>query len=634
MRTIENNRGWDCLEAPIRDLSNIRDEMLRMENRFREQTEALPGVHRYGARNLLHYLALRRRDIRPLQEQLALFGLSSLGRCESRAMANLDAVLRVAGDLTGRNSPDLAQGDFAFGKSDLDQHTVALLGPKPANRDVRIMVTMPSEAATDYRLVSDLIANGMDCMRINCAHDNQDAWANMVEHLRRARAEHGKGCRVMMDLPGPKLRTGPIEPAPGILKWKPRRDRYGKVTEPARIWLTPLEHPEPTCGAADACLRVTADLLARLHNGDKIRFVDARGARRSMDVTKTIDNSAIAESFQTSYITSETILRVSRLREITRIGALSQEESPIVLRPGDFLILTKAVEPGRAALRSEDGAVLDPARIGVTLPEIIADARVGESIWFDDGKIGGIIRTVEPDEMRVEIVKARTKGDNLRADKGINLPESELTLPALTAEDITLLPFIARHADLVGYSFVRSALDIELLKTELNHVHGNHLGIVLKIETRKAFERLPSLILTAMHSPSIGVMIARGDLAVECGYERTGELQEEIMWIAEAAHVPVIWATQVLETLAKKGHPSRAEITDAAMAERAECVMLNKGPFVVEALRMLDNVLRRMQNHQAKKAALLRPLSLAERFCQEHADEYPEGMSQSNRAVG
>jgi pyruvate kinase len=143
---------------------------------------------------------------------------------------------------------------------------------------------------------------------------------------------------------------------------------------------------------------------------------------------------------------------------------------------------------------------------------------------------------------------------------------------------------------------------------------GSSVGIVLKIETRKAFENLPRLILAAMRSPRVGVMIARGDLAVECGYERTGEIQEEIMWIAEAARVPVTWATQVLESLAKKGQPSRAEITDAAMAERAECVMLNKGPYVVEAVKMLDDVLRRMQHHQAKKFSLLRPLTIAENF--------------------
>ncbi|MGZ8453453.1 MAG: pyruvate kinase, partial [Candidatus Binatia bacterium] len=281
----------------------------------------------------------------------------------------------------------------------------------------------------------------------------------------------------------------------------------------------------------------------------------------------------------------------------------------------------------------EQGEILEPARIGVTLPQIFADARAGESIWFDDGKIGGVIRSVDPDEMRVEIVQARAKGENLRADKGINLPDSELNLPALTPEDIAILPFIARHAELVDYSFVRSPSDVELLLNALDRVHGNHLGIVLKIETRKAFERLPSLILTAMRSPNIGVMIARGDLAVECGYERTGELQEEIMWIAEAAHVPVIWATQVLETLAKKGQPSRAEITDAGMGERAECVMLNKGPFVIDAVRTLDNVLRRMQNHHAKKVALLRPLNLAERFCQEQEITYPDTRNEPNREI-
>ena len=95
---------------------------------------------------------------------------------------------------------------------------------------------------------------------------------------------------------------------------------------------------------------------------------------------------------------------------------------------------------------------------------------------------------------------------------------------------------------------------------------------------------------------------------MECGFERLAEVQEEILWLCEAAHVPVIWATQVLETLAKKGSPSRAEITDAAMGERAECVMLNKGPHVLEAVRVLDDILRRMQGHQAKKRPMLRAL--------------------------
>jgi pyruvate kinase len=126
-----------------------------------------------------------------------------------------------------------------------------------------------------------------------------------------------------------------------------------------------------------------------------------------------------------------------------------------------------------------------------------------------------------------------------------------------------------------------------------------------------AFDELPALLLAAMRGERFGVMIARGDLAVECGFERMAEVQEEILWICEAAHTPVIWATQVLESLAKTGLPSRAEVTAAAMSERAECVMLNKGPFVLEAVATLDNILRRMEAHQSKRRAMLRPLHVA-----------------------
>ena len=126
----------------------------------------------------------------------------------------------------------------------------------------------------------------------------------------------------------------------------------------------------------------------------------------------------------------------------------------------------------------------------------------------------------------------------------------------------------------------------------LERLDGGHLGLVLKIEARRAFQGLPDLLLEAMRWPAAGAMIARGDLAIECGYQRLAEVQEEVLWICEAAHVPVIWATQVLESLAKAGRPSRAEITDAAMGQRAECVMLNKGPHIIEAVEALDDILR------------------------------------------
>jgi pyruvate kinase len=241
---------------------------------------------------------------------------------------------------------------------------------------------------------------------------------------------------------------------------------------------------------------------------------------------------------------------------------------------------------------------------------VFTEVNPGETIWFDDGKIGGIVEKVEDTQVFIRITHARLRGEMLRSDKGINLPESDLRLPAMTAKDIEDLSFVAQHADVVELSFANTAADVESLQQHLASL-GAQPGIVLKVETRRGFENLPEMLLAAMRSPCCGVMIARGDLAVECGFERLAEVQEEILWICEAAHVPVIWATQVLETLAKEGMPSRAEITDAAMGHRAECVMLNKGPHIVSAVRVLDDILQRMQTHQAKKRAMLRELQLA-----------------------
>src|SRR5271168_2189124 len=154
-------------------------------------------------------------------------------------------------------------------------------------------------------------------------------------------------------------------------------------------------------------------------------------------------------------------------------------------------------------------------------------------------------------------------------------------------------------------SFVRNPSDVEQLLDALSRLGGDSLGIVLKIETRQAFGHLPQLLLTAMRHPRVGVMIARGDLAVEGGYARLAELQEEILWLCEAAHLPVIWATEVLDNLARTGRPTRSEVTDAAMAQQAECIMLNKGPHIDDAISVLDDILTRMAGHQRKKTALL-----------------------------
>jgi pyruvate kinase len=278
------------------------------------------------------------------------------------------------------------------------------------------------------------------------------------------------------------------------------------------------------------------------------------------------------------------------------------------------LILTRSIEPGRPAQYNEKNELTSPARIGVTLSEFFGCVRPGEPIWLDDGKIGGTISAVDSNQVTVEIKQAPAGGAKLGAEKGINVPETNLRVSSLTEDDLKALEFIVKHADILGYSFVRTEDDVRHLRERLAQLGAENLGILLKIETRQGFENLPGLLLAAMRSRAVGVMIARGDLAVECGYQRLAEAQEEILWISEAAHLPVIWATQVLESLARTGMPSRSEITDAAMGERAECVMLNKGPYVVEAVKTLDDILRRMQAHQEKKRSMLRKLRIASRF--------------------
>jgi len=287
-----------------------------------------------------------------------------------------------------------------------------------------------------------------------------------------------------------------------------------------------------------------------------------------------------------------------------------EKEKSLKLESGDLIFLMK--EKNKSILREVE--IKKQKIVTCTLPAIIDDAKIQQSIWFDDGKIGGVIEDKWPDVLQVRITKSAPTGSKLKPEKGINLPETHLNLPSLTDEDIHNLDFIAEHADIVGFSFVRRVEDVAMLQEELANRGRHDLGIVLKIENQEAFSNLPGLILQGMKSESLGIMTARGDLAVELGAERLSEVQEQIMWLCEAALIPNIWATQVLESLAKTGTSSRAEITDAAMSVRTECVMLNKGPYIDLALKTLTDILSRMEKHQHKKQATLRKLNVAEDF--------------------
>lgn len=444
----------------------------------------------YSAKNFACYLALRRRDLRHLQSALLALGLSSLGRSESRVLANLDAVIASLQAICNqkRRQKHPAREEFFKGELLLKQNADLVLGKSPDRRSVRMMITLPPRAINDYNFVSTLLERGMNCARINCAHDTPDDWEKMIYHVRRAEKSTGLSCKVFMDLAGPKVRTSTVK--------KPHtKSKKGDLI-----------------------------FLYAHHASNKFKHLQ---------------------------------------------------------------------------------------QVKCALPDILPQVAQGDEVWIDDGHIGTVVEQCIPSGVLLRVTSVEAKGKVIKPDKGLNFPTRSLIISPLTEKDLRDLDFICAFADGVNYSFVQDGNDVKQLQAELEKHSSRRntpIALIAKIETHRAVEHFPEIVIQGAGRNPFGVMIARGDLAVEIGYQRIAEIQEELLWLSEAAHVPVIWATQVLESLVKKGIPSRAEITDAAMAERAECVMLNKGEFILSAMEILDHVLMRMEQHQRKKTPQLRAL--------------------------
>lgn len=231
----------------------------------------------------------------------------------------------------------------------------------------------------------------------------------------------------------------------------------------------------------------------------------------------------------------------------------------------------------------------------------------GAAVWIDDGKLRAAVVERRDGAVTVEVTGTPDKGAKLKPEKGVAMPGTDLDIPSLTDRDRDCIAGFAGVVDVFGCSFVQTVADVEAVQAALA---GERQGLppaalILKIETARALRNLPDLIVAAGGAGPVAVMIARGDLAVSLGLDRLSEVQDEILWLCEAAHVPSVWATQVLDDLLHGGLPSRAEATDAAMGQRADCVMLNKGPHAAEAVAFLRSILLRMDRHQARKFAHL-----------------------------
>lgn len=494
------------IEQLNKELNEIFADLTNSEEAINEVTSEIHSDYRLSAKNLIRYLIVRTYDLRKYHNSLSELGLSSMRTAEGYVYANLYHVIRNLNLIQGTPfelNPDLEMIGYRESRKLLRKHSYRLFSKTKKEPFTEIMVTLPEEAAENIEWVRKMAKSGMQIARINLGKGNPAMWEKMVQMIRKASDLTGKRIKIYMDLPGPKIRTSPIQLA----------SKKGNVKDAIRV------------------------------------------------------------------------------------------------KKGDHVILTRSMDAITNLPKPDESEALTMARIGVTLGEIIDDAKMGDLLYFDDGTIKAKVVGKQKEDLILEII--RSYKSKIGYQKGINLPKTQLHLPALTANDKAYLPFVCANADMVGYSFVRTGDDVKKLYEELNKYDPTDIGVIFKIETRDAFKNLPEIILEGMRRNKIGVMIARGDLAVEVGFERISEVQNQILWICEAAHIPVIWATQVLENLAKKGMPTRAEITDAALSAQAECVMLNKGPKIFLAIKVLRNILKRMRGHSFKKKNELRSLRVA-----------------------
>lgn len=612
----------ETLQSINHQIEEIIEKVKEVEKNYINEIEQVHPVYRKSALNLVHYLGFRSFDIDQLQDQLRDLGLPSLSNVEGHVMKSLLGISSILNHLLGQPVREKRKGIISIKKSKkiLNRNTKLLFGYKSKKRRTRIMVTLPGSAGEDYTLVNRLMSLGMNSARINCAHDNPETWANMIGNIRKSSDKLTKSCKVMMDLGGPKLRTGKMEPGPQVIHIKPEKDEIGKIISPAKIWIAPPDFPPPD-NSADAHIPVSEEWFKNIKRGDSIHLLDSRDKKIKIIIEGKKGNGRWGYCLTSAYVSAGAELKLKKPDNTEKlshqVGELLPLEQTISLKVKDYLILHKDPKPGQPTQYDESGNLLQHAHTACTLPEIFKDVKVGEPIFFDDGKIEGIIEEVNEEELLVKISYAKETGSKLKADKGINLPSSDLKVSGLTAKDKRDLEFVVPNADTVNFSFVNDENDVQQLFDELSSYEPS-IGIILKIETQKGFRNLPRILLKAMQTFPIGVMIARGDLAIETGWKNFASIQEEILRICEAAHIPDVWATQVLESLAKKGVPSRAEITDAAMSQRAECVMLNKGPYINKAVKMLDKILRRMQRFQKKKETMLPKLDDADRLYLSH----------------
>ncbi|MEB3751213.1 pyruvate kinase [Geobacillus icigianus] len=477
------------------------------------------------------------------------------------------------------------------------QRAAAVLGSSSSDRPTRIMVTMDAAWVDEPGLIERLLLCGMDIARINCAYSSPDTWEALIAIIRqteRMLAPQGRRCRIYMDLPGPKVRIDRLAVQDGPMKLTVKENQYGESAESLTGLLSFSAVPPLSSLPREVSFvwKLTADDEETVAEGDELLFTDVRGKKRSLQVMRSIAPSCfVVRLFQTAYVQSGMKLRRGST-SFTLSSALCLPKRALVTAGTPLHIYFH--EAALFSSSSDHGV-----KLTTTLPKAWRNVRTGDRLYFNDGRITARVVKVGEGHVEAKVIADGGKRKAIKQGTGIHLPDSfcHLAVPPLTDRDLEWLPFIAKWADIVGLSFVQAPHDVRKLHGLLAEQGAGSLPVIAKIETRAALHQFVRILLEGLKLPAFGVMIARGDLALEIGFEHLAAMQCEMLSLCRAAHIPVIWATQVLEQMAKKGVPSRPELSDVFLGKQAQCIMLNKGAHIAEAVRLLAFLLANEDSH-------------------------------------
>jgi len=566
--------------------------------------------------NLHQYLKLRNFDLTKLQDNLASLGLSSLGASQSNIIYTVNQEIEILSKLLNQKSSNSKNDNdyISYFQAQKKMFKNSEIFGKVLKSDIfktKVMITLPSNASDNPDMIKEFAKSGANIFRINTAHDSAEAWDKMAKTIKEINEKRDRDnqVKIYVDLAGPKIRTGYIRKTKAAIKIGSKKEQEKRVILSFNDdSITKQESVDLNGTITPAVISVDKNFIKKCKKGEYIELTDLNDKKRYLEVVDILKDSCECIIRKKAIIDGNSTLSITyKDKDRKKITVLPRniEEVPEEIRVfiDDEIIITNRDMLGYT--NHEYAGKLYKAIISCSNKEALEFVKKGDEVFIDDGKIGLVVAEKSKKELICKVTYAKDNGSIIKEEKGINFPNSKLNLDAITNEDRKNLKAVVKFADILGVSFAQSGKDIFDLKLELKKLTERDISIVAKIETKLAVKNLPDILSSLLTCSNSGIMIARGDLAIEVGFQKLAYIQEEIFDLCASAHMPVIYATQILENKMKKNLPSRAEITDAAFGQRADCIMLNKGAFATDTIKILKDILRDMHKIFKKNKQLL-----------------------------